>query len=165
MTAPALAARRFLLSCLLGCLLGILYGALRPLRRRKPVLGDLLFLPAAVWLWLEVSFRICRGDLRLGYSFGLFAGCFLWEATAGRLLRPVFEGIWKGLEEICCFLLLPLKKFLYFVKKLFASVKKWVTIECTNLLSHLRRRGRRSHGSSRPAVASQRKHPAKRPKE
>ena len=104
MTAPDLAARRFALSCLLGCVLGVIYGFLRPLRRRFPVLGDLLFLPAVFWLWLEVSFRICRGDLRLGYSFGLAAGCFLWEATAGRLLRPVFEGIWKGLEAFFRFL-------------------------------------------------------------
>ena len=50
MTAPDLAARRFLLCCLLGLLLGLVYGFLRPFRRRFPLRGDALFVLAAAGL-------------------------------------------------------------------------------------------------------------------
>ena len=66
MTAPGLAARRFLISCLLGLGLGLVYGFLRPFRRRFPKLGDTLFLFAAGSAWLQLSFRVCQGDLRIG---------------------------------------------------------------------------------------------------
>ena len=90
MTPPETAASRFLLCCLLGAVLGTVYGFLRPIRRKSTALGDCLFLAAAGWLWLEMGFRVCRGDLRMGYLIGFGAGCILWEITAGRLLQPVF---------------------------------------------------------------------------
>ena len=89
MTAPGIAARRFLISCLLGLGLGFVYGFLRPFRRRFPKLGDTLFLVAAGWAWLQLSFRVCQGDLRIGYCFGLLAGTLIWELSLGRFLRPV----------------------------------------------------------------------------
>ena len=94
MTAPALAAQRFALSCLLGAGLGLYYGFLRPLRPRW--LGDGLFLPAAFWVWLELGFGICGGDLRLGYFLGLLLGALVWEWGPGRLLRPFLWSCGKG---------------------------------------------------------------------
>jgi len=74
MTAPALAAHRFLCCCLLGAALGVYYEFLRPLRPRHTFAADVLFLSGGAWVWLLMSFRVCRGDLRLGYSAGLLAG-------------------------------------------------------------------------------------------
>ena len=82
MTAPALAAGRFLAACGIGALLGLFYGFLRPLRPRLTHLCDLLFVIAAFFGWLYLGFGVCLGDLRLGYTAGLAAGGFLWEKTA-----------------------------------------------------------------------------------
>ena len=109
MTAPALAAHRFLCSCGLGVLLGLGYDCLRPFRRSHPQLGDLLFLLLTFRLWLEQSFGLCGGDLRLGYSFGLLAGALVWEWTLGMLLRPVFDKIWEVAGAIAHILFLPVK--------------------------------------------------------
>ena len=75
MTAPALAAHRFVCCCLLGAALGVYYDSYVPLRPTGILLPrDALFLTGCVWAWLIMSFRVCRGDLRLGYSVGLLAG-------------------------------------------------------------------------------------------
>ena len=66
MTAPALAAHRFLCCCLLGAALGVYYEFLRPLRPRHTFAADVLFLAGGAWGWLLMSVRVCRGDLRLG---------------------------------------------------------------------------------------------------
>ncbi|MBQ7801679.1 MAG: hypothetical protein IJ375_05080 [Oscillospiraceae bacterium] len=143
MTAPALAAERFALACLLGLPLGALYGFLRPLRPRRGTLADLLFVAAAAAAWLYLSFGICQGDLRLGYSAGLAAGGFCWEWTAGQLLRPVFSMFWQTIGRFWALLTLPAKKISHFLKILFASVKKWVTIKWRN-----RRQKRRTSGGA-----------------
>ena len=129
MTDPRITLQRMLAGLVLGMILGLVYGALRPLRRRNSTLGDLLFLPAMVWGWLEMGFGICGGDLRLGYLVPLFFGAVLWEQTVGRLLRPIFAGFWwafAGILGLCTF---PVKKFFHFAKILFASGEKWVTIK------------------------------------
>ena len=74
MTAPEVAAGHFGISCALGVALGLWYGFLRPLRPRFSVLSDALFLLGAAWVWLELGFRVCGGDLRLGYTVGLLVG-------------------------------------------------------------------------------------------
>ena len=111
MTAPETALRRFALSCLLGVGLGIWYGFLRPLRPRRTALSDGLFLAGAAWAWLELGFRICGGDLRLGYAAGLPLGGLLWEVTLGRPLRPLFSGFWMLWGRLMGFVILPAKKF------------------------------------------------------
>ena len=143
--SPSTAAYRFLAGCLLGAALGLCYGFLRPFRRRHGALGDGLFVLAAAWVWVYFSFGICGGDIRLGYFGGMIAGGVLWEGTAGMLLRPVFRTFWQGLGKIGRALLLPVKKFLYFTKILFASVEKWVTIKC-NIISSI---GKRSGGEEK----------------
>ena len=85
MTAPALAAHRFLCCCLLGAALGVYYEFLRPLRPQHTFAADVLFLTGGAWAWLLMSFRVCRGDLRLGYSVGLLAGggsSGIWRSAA-----------------------------------------------------------------------------------
>ena len=95
MISPGLSALRFAAALGIGALLGVYYGFLRPLRPRHTLLSDLLFLPAAFWGWLYLSFGICKGDIRLGYSLGLALGGVLLDVTLGRLLRPVFSGFGK----------------------------------------------------------------------
>lgn len=90
MTAPALAAHRFVCCCLLGAALGVYYEFLRPLRSRHTLAADALFLTGCVWVWLIMSFRVCRGDLRLGYSVGLLAGGTVWDLAFGSLIAPHF---------------------------------------------------------------------------
>ena len=109
MIAPAEAFRRFVLACLLGVGLGLVYGFLRPARKKHRHLADLLFVLAAFWAWLQLSFGICGGDLRFGYTAGLAAGAVVWELTFGFALRPVFSYIWKILGKVLGFLVSPLK--------------------------------------------------------
>ena len=87
MTAPALAAHRFVCCCLLGAALGVYYEFLRPLRPRYTLAADALFLTGCVWVWLIMSFRVCRGDLRLGYSAGLLAGALVALVLLAALRR------------------------------------------------------------------------------
>ena len=133
MTSPTQAFYRFVIALGLGCLLGVYYGFLRPLRPRLTAISDLLFLPVAGWVWLYLSFAVCRGDLRFGYTLGLIGGVFLWEATIGRLLRPVFAGFWQAVGKFLAFFLRPIK---FFTKKgakylnfLLATAKKRFTIK------------------------------------
>lgn len=107
MTAPAVALQLWLQAVLIGAVLGAIYGFLAPLRVKATALADGLFLLAVFAGWLVLAFGICAGDIRPGYSAGLLLGGFLWEATAGRLLRPVFWGIWR-------LLFWPVKKYLEF---------------------------------------------------
>ena len=135
MTGPAQDGHRFLMACLLGLGLGLVYGFLRPLRRKRPILADLLFLPVMGYAWLYLGFAVCRGDLRLGYCIGLPLGAILWELTVGRLLRPVFDLFWRVIFRICRGISRIFKKFFKkmqkFLKILFAIWKKCYTIVWT----------------------------------
>ena len=136
---PAAAAYRMACALALGAALGLIYGFLRPLRPRHTLLSDGIFLAVTAWAWIYLCFGICAGDIRAGYAFGLLAGGIIWERTAGRPLRPVFIQFWRILDKSLGLLLLPLKKFFAFLKFLFASVEKWVTI----VKNHLKPRGNR----------------------
>lgn len=98
---PAESLRHFFQAFLIGLPLGAYYGFLRPLRPRHTLLSDFLFLPAAFYAWLVVGFGICLGDLRLGCCSGLLLGAVVWDATCGRLLRPVFAWFWRMLAGFC----------------------------------------------------------------
>ena len=126
---------------LLGIPLGIWYGFLRPLRQKHVHLADGLFLLGCVWGWLELSFRICAGDLRVGYLAGAGLGGFLCEMTLGMVLRPIFRGFWQVIGKIWRFLLGNLKKIFKFTKKLFASGEKWGTIKWNNRRNFRRKPG------------------------
>jgi hypothetical protein len=145
MTPPALAAWRFAAACLYGTGLGVIYSFLRPLRPKRTALADGLFLLAFLFAWLELGFRICKGDLRIGYTAGLLTGIFIWELTLGKLMKPVFSGFWKGIASILEWILYPMKKFLQKIYKIlkfiFASLKKWVTILWNNCRSMRHRTG------------------------
>ena len=134
MTDPIVAARLFAAALLLGCCAGVWYGFLRPLRPRHRALSDLLFLPVLFWVWIWHSFYLCRGDIRIGNALGILLGIVLWEASIGKLLRPVFAFIWKCVGAIFRFLLYPVKIFLKksgnLIKLLLLSAKKMFTIKC-----------------------------------
>lgn len=116
MTAPAVSARHLACSLLLGAALGVYYEFLRPLRPRHTRMADGLYLLGAVWAWLFLSFRVCRGDLRLGYTAGLAVGAAVWEWAFGPGLRPVFSGFWKMIRTILGAFFFPVKKFWKFTK-------------------------------------------------
>jgi len=145
MTGPALDGWRYLWGCGIGVLLGIWYGFLRPLRPRHTALSDLLFLPALIYAWLYLSFAICRGDIRLGYTMGLLTGAFCWEMTVGRWLRPVFQGFWRLFSIIWNGFWGVFKKFFKKIRKkskiLFALWKKWFTIKESNHYRMRRNKG------------------------
>lgn len=147
MTGPALDFRRFLWGCVIGLILGVLYGALRPLRVRHPVTADLLFCPFLFYGWLYLSFAVCRGDIRIGYTASLPLGIILSHCTGGKLLEPVFFWLWRLISSIFRVILWPfqkiLKKICKISKKLFALWKKWFTIIWSN-----RRHKRRKNGGA-----------------
>lgn len=152
MMLPEIVARRFWAACMLGCGLGLLYGFLRPLRPRLTHLTDGVFVIAAGWSWLVLSFGICHGDLRLGYSAGLAIGAFFWELTVGKLLRPVFWGFWRLVGKILVTPWRLLRKIFQktgvFVKKLFAFGKKSGTIKWKNHRHNRRKTGGNAHGTA-----------------
>jgi hypothetical protein len=123
MTAPALAADRFLAACLIGMQLGFVYDFLRPLRPKLTAVADLLFLFTLGAGWIYLGFGVCKGDLRVGYTVGLGMGILFWEGTATRLLRPVFAYFWRPFQKFFAF-------FIKNAKKLFATGRKKVTMNC-----------------------------------
>ena len=129
MTAPGAAAGRFLSACLLGVGLGVVYAFLRPPRQKHPHLSDTLFLLALFPAWIYLGFGICGGDLRLGYTAGLFLGTWAGAATLGRLLQPLFCFLWKILTFPLHLLKKFFKKMKKIAKKLLASGKKWFTMK------------------------------------
>lgn len=162
MTAPGIAFARFFRACGLGVGLGIWYGFLRPLRPKHTFLADSLFVLMLLPVWVYHSFAICAGDMRLGYLGGLFLGAVLWEMTIGRLLRPVFGVFWRCVGNVWGILWYPAKKILLFVKILFASAKKWVTIKWNNRRQDRRIPGGGTNGTdSRFFQSDQNRIPAK----
>lgn len=121
---PAIALTRFMWSLAFGMALGLCFDFVRPIRPR--FLGDLLFLTVLGWIWLQLTFGVCCGDLRLGHLFGLLVGAILWELGPGRLVLPFFRHFWRILA-------LPFKKFFEKFKKilkfLYAKRKKSSTID------------------------------------
>lgn len=110
MMAPSVAAARFGIGLLLGAGLGVVYGFLRPLRPKFTHLADLVFVVAMFWAWLYLSFAVCQGDIRLAITGALAIGCVAWEASVGRLLRPVFRGFWKIFGGFFRFFTRPIEK-------------------------------------------------------
>lgn len=133
MTEPSVAAYQLGLCCLVGAGVGVAYGFLRPLRYRHRHLADLLFAPVLVYAWLYTGFAICKGDLRLGYTAGLFAGWLVWDCTVGKWTGPVFFGFWRTVGKIWGWIRGLFEKILKFcrkiLKKCFARGKKWGTIK------------------------------------
>ena len=153
---PAIAFWRLGCSLLLGGGLGLLYSFLRPLGNRHRILADVVFSLGAIWVWIYLSFAVCRGDIRIVYLFCMIGGILLWEITFGQWLRPVFSGIWRLFGGLFRFFLTPWKKFLKFVKILFASAEKWVTIKCTKICKTAQKRRKESHGRKKhPAQAGE----------
>ena len=93
---------------LMGGLLGVIYEILHPLRPRW--FSDLLFLWALFFLWTQLVFGLCDGDLRFAYSAALLSGTGVWHLVFGAWLQPVFSLFWQGLFHVCRLILLPLKK-------------------------------------------------------
>ena len=149
---PAVAAYRMACALALGAALGLVYGFLRPLRPRYTLLSDSVFLAVTAWVWIYLCFGICAGDIRAGYAFTLAAGGIVWEAVAGRALRPIYMQIWKILDGLGRLTLMPIKKFFGFSKFLFASGEKWVTIVKNHLIPRGTRRGKTNERVQNPKV-------------
>lgn len=128
MTAPQTAWVRLAWALGLGMGLGLFYGFLRPLRRRIHWPADLLFVAAAFYAWVYLSFGVCRGDIRMGATAAMGLGALTWEMTLGRLLRKPFFVVWKGISWLFGVIFLPIRKIFEITrkicKKVFASAKK-----------------------------------------
>ena len=126
MSTPGVAFRRFVVGLLLGCLLGIFYGFLRPTRRGRAIVSDLVFVTFAGWVYLYYGFAVCRGDLRIVYSAAPIIGAITWDRTVGRWLRPIFAYFWQVVAEITRpYRKIP-KKLWKFIKFLFHFLKNYV---------------------------------------
>lgn len=100
MTAAAAAAGQLAAACLLGMGLGVVYELLRPLRPRLTCLSDGIFTVVMLYTWLHLVFGICRGDIRMVQTLGLFAGAWLFRITLGRPLERLIRKI-TGPAAIC----------------------------------------------------------------
>ena len=100
----------------LGAVGGAVYGFLRPLRARSGTLADGLFVAVFFYLWLELSFRVCRADIRLGYTLSLPLGAVAFDRTLGRVLRQPFEWFWRGIFWVFRMIFLPMRKFFQKIK-------------------------------------------------
>lgn len=133
MTSPTTDLRRVLLGLLLGYGLGAVYCFLRPLRPKYTTLSDLLFLPPAFYVFLYYSFAICRADLRFGYTMSLLAGGWLFAATLGRVIDPIFRGFWRIIFRFfpgfLCKIRKIFKKGRFYCNFLLATKKKTVRID------------------------------------
>ena len=132
MTAPEVAWNRFLTGLVFGCVLGIVYGFLRPLRRGKAVLPDLLFALATGWVYLYYGFAVCRGDLRIGYWAAPLVGAIAWDRSVGQWLSPLFCGFWRSFARVLLPVQVFFKKIWNFIKFLFATWKKWGILKWNN---------------------------------
>ena len=119
--SPEVAATRLGWSLGLGILCGIAYDFLDTPGRRFRKTCDGIFVLFFFRCWLELSFRICRGDIRLGCYLGMLAGVFLWQWRFGATGKGLFRRFWKMLAAIGAFLLFP-------VKKIFGICKNFVCI-------------------------------------
>ena len=119
MIPPLVAARNLAAALLFGCVLGVLYSFLRPLRPR--FLADGLFLCGLFSLWTYLGFGVWGGDLRFGYTAGLFLGALLWHRLFGAVLTGLFSLFWQGLTRPVRGIL---KKFIKKRKFLFPRAKK-----------------------------------------
>ena len=140
---PAQAGIRLALACLLGCGGGVLYGFLRFFRPRW--LSDLILGWGIFRLWLQLSFSICDGDLRMGYTLAFLLSIFVFDRTAGKLLRPLFSGFWRLIWRLLRGVYYPFgeifKKIRKISKKIFAMRKKWVTIKWNWYSQHKKSEG------------------------
>lgn len=125
---PGVAFGRFLMGILCGGVVGLFYGFLRPLQKGRAILADLIFVLGAGWALLYYGFAICRGDLRLGYLAAVGVGAFLWNRIFGWWLRPIFRIFWHFMGLFTLPFRKIFKKFCDFIKFLFATGKKSVTI-------------------------------------
>lgn len=123
MIPPQEAARRLLWAVAIGAALGLCYELLRPLRRRGNAVGDLIFVVAALYGWVCLSFGICAGDVRFAGTVAMGIGAALWEWLPGRLLRPVYAKIVAFLRGTLAWLLRPWQKI--FKKRKNFSFSYW----------------------------------------
>lgn len=123
----------FLWAGITGAALGLLYDMGRAVRRehrRLTVVVDILFaLIFFLSFWLTSVYT--RG-LRLYQCLGAFLGSAVYFLTVSPLLLGMFRRILRGLGFLMGKTLLPVKKSVYFlrkvVKKFFPSSGKWGTI-------------------------------------
>ena len=109
-----------------GAALGVVYDFLRPLRQRHHAPADLIFVLLMLCAWVQYSFGICLGRIRLVTTAAFLLGLWLWERTVSRPLRPVFFGFWRGIFRILGWITFPavkiFEKIRKFGKKVFASL-------------------------------------------
>ena len=119
MTAVAVSAGQFAAACLLGMVLGAGYELLRPLRTRQKGLGDGLFVVLALYVWLQLAFGVCAGDIRMAQLAGLFLGAVAFRLTLGRLLQAVIGAVGTLLSRI-------FRPVTVLVKKIWQKTKKYL---------------------------------------
>lgn len=119
-------------SLLLGMTVGAVSDVLHPVRRKIPMLTDLILSLWITWIWLVIAFEVCKGDIRTGVCGAAAVGAICWRMALSPLIRPVFTKMWQLLWGVFRMIFVPctdlLKKSKNFRKKLFPTGKKSVTI-------------------------------------
>lgn len=150
MNGVAVSAGQLAAACLAGFGLGAVYALLRPLPKRMQGLADGLFILAFWYAWLQISFGLCAGDIRIIHLAGLLLGILAFRLTLGKLLQSAAGRFYRRLGATIRFLIAPVRKILIktgkSLKKLFASGKKSVTIKWRNRKLFRPHSGGTTHG-------------------
>lgn len=115
------------ISMLLGMTVGALSDITAPVRRKNPMLTDLLLCIWIVWIWLVIAFEICAGDLRAGCCVAAAIGAFAWRRWISSAFRPVSAKIWAWIGNGFGIIVKPIKylwkKINFFEKNSFQQKK------------------------------------------
>lgn len=121
---PGVIAWRVGKSVLLGMTVGALSDLLAPVRRKIPILTDILLSAWIIWVWLVICFSVCASDIRMGYCVSAAAGAVCWRAAVSPIFRPVVVKIWMKLWGIVRIIKGAYKIFLEKIKKTLSIVRK-----------------------------------------
>ena len=156
MNAVSISAGQFAAACLAGFGLGAVYALLRPLPKRFQALADGVFILAMGYAWLQLSFGLCAGDIRMIHLAGLLLGILAFRLTLGKPLQRTVGKFYRSLGSTIRFLLRPMGKIMKktgkSLKKLFASWKKSVTIKWRYLRHFLPHSGGKTHGKKKESL-------------
>ena len=61
------------------------------------------------YVWLQLMFGICQGDIRISAYLALLLGVILWESAFSRFARPVFSRFWGIIIRVISIFCLPCK--------------------------------------------------------
>ncbi|MBQ8807830.1 MAG: spore cortex biosynthesis protein YabQ [Clostridia bacterium] len=148
----------FVLCILSGMVCGVFFDLQRFMRRVRfaggvrTMLEDSIFVVICITLTIGMSFFFNNGEIRYYEIMGLVSGALFYGACLSRIvmkiLQTVFDLIYrfivKPLVKICTFMLIPFRKMLCVLKRLWQKIRKFFARFLRGLKTHRKRRKKRT---------------------